>query len=827
MSNRVNWYFGQAVAESELDLAFQQLEDADRALCVDEATTGIFAGLDVNQVTPVAAINVSIVSGAAYDQLGRRCGVPSAKTLAVSNEGTTEIGSTIILAPGNTTAVAGAGNEKWVSVFVKFDRLIYETRTDGNGNPVKFRSDESFRFMVTQGIEAPAGTAIAPPLQADAILLGDVKRYFGQTQILSPDVSTARRESQYNLVGTPRSLQKNRTRDAVQALLDMHNQHVLGLADHHPADVVDVATSGPWADGVTNPAGALQVRIDKIISDLAAPAGAVKVGSAAITGTPKSLLVGSLGSQMSALLTHLNDHLAAANAHTSSQVAYPGNTQGWFDGIAHPGTSVQGQFDKMLGDLRANGGAAKIGAAAIAGSPGSVFSFVAGSIQDLFVQVLNDLNVLGAGGGGGGGGGAATGVSVAARAAWANPSVTNPATNAQDAFNKVVTDLASTVTATPGSKNIGTAATGNFPVGGALLSGTVQSMFNDLATYLSDTATGTVSTGVPTTTFSGAQRIGAKAQNVGSSAVATGTIFSQVTDLLTLINALVGGGVNAIQLQGRDINAVAPTDGDLLAWHNASGKWRPQAPGTGAGVAQVSSALGSIGVTTGTGPNAVIDLALGHANAWTATQSFDTAGDTTPGIAQNVAPAGSRKLMWQGPNVSGVGRTRFYSAGITLGFEIAVNANWDGGATWNPDVAGSAALFSFNKNGRIAISTHLSAGAWGDGGWQDTFVIHGSAFNGSNAQIESSGIAGGQSTGAFGSVSAYAPSAGFQVGSCINYKIEFPFIPSGGFFFGSPKGPDINTSFVGIARFSRYGCTFFASAAAIGGVAADRDLLVL
>src|SRR5690606_38829407 len=183
-----------------------------------------------------------------------------------------------------------------------------DPRVDGNSLTDFFRRDESFQFIVAQGAEAPAGTALPPPLRSDAILLADVTRTFGQTQILNANISTARRQDALVAGGSPRSLRRGRTLEALSDLLTFLNAHVSGTADRHPATAVDYAGGGNWANGTTNPATTVEGQLDKIIADLAATSGAPKVGAAATAGSPSSLVAGTVKSQLDALLGFINAH---------------------------------------------------------------------------------------------------------------------------------------------------------------------------------------------------------------------------------------------------------------------------------------------------------------------------------------------------------------------------------------------------------------------------------------------------------------------------------------------------------------------------------------
>lgn len=111
---------------------------------------------------------------------------------------------------------------------------------------------------------------------------------------------------------------------------------------------------GPnWADGTTNPATTAEAQFDKIVSDLSATTGDVKVGAPARAGAIVSLLAGSVGTQMSALLSALNAfelQKAAANglaslnasiklteAQRSGWIVYTGAGNGPLDGYSYDG----------------------------------------------------------------------------------------------------------------------------------------------------------------------------------------------------------------------------------------------------------------------------------------------------------------------------------------------------------------------------------------------------------------------------------------------------------------------------------------------------------
>lgn len=145
--NRQDFYFEQLVTQADLDTAFDFAEQADQRALTDNGYVGIVGGLEVVEASPSPNITVTVNSGVAYDQLGQRCFVPVPTTLNLA------VDSNAV-----STAVANPGNEKWLSVFIAFDRALSDPRVDGNGVPLLYLRAESFQLIVDQGAENAAGT---------------------------------------------------------------------------------------------------------------------------------------------------------------------------------------------------------------------------------------------------------------------------------------------------------------------------------------------------------------------------------------------------------------------------------------------------------------------------------------------------------------------------------------------------------------------------------------------------------------------------------------------------------------------------------------------
>lgn len=335
MSNRKDYYFRQPVTEAELDAGFADMEDADRAIMSDQDLVGVFQNGVVTEVlTPDLTVDVSGPC-LAYDQLGRRVQFSPDQNVDCSID---EI--------GNPTAVGTPGNEKWLSLFLEFDRVLSDPRIDGNSATVFFERGETFQLNIAQGAEAVIASAVRPPLRSDQVLLADIRLINGQTAILNADIDlTTRRQDVFVLTGTPNSEREGTVKNVLQAFQDQINAFING-----GAAALDYAGGPAWHDGTTNPGPVtIEAQLDKIITDLVANAGADRIG--ADTGPA------------------------------------------WHDATAIAAGSVEDRLDQITTDLIANEGADRIGVAA---TPGGIVT-AAGSIQDALAELETDIQAGAAG----------------------------------------------------------------------------------------------------------------------------------------------------------------------------------------------------------------------------------------------------------------------------------------------------------------------------------------------------------------------------------------------------------------------------------------------
>lgn len=196
--NKFDYYFRQRVLEGDLDWSFEQAEDADLNIATDFSFFGITDGFTVSENSLGADVSVDITSGVAYTEFGN----------AISN---TEPSTNVDCSTdeyGISTAVATGGNEKWISVFARFTRLLLEPQTDGNGLLVYTKQYEDFEYVVRQGAEATIGTASRPAKIENAVLLADINLTNGSV-IQNSDISLTRRDDFIRFVGSSLSFDGN------------------------------------------------------------------------------------------------------------------------------------------------------------------------------------------------------------------------------------------------------------------------------------------------------------------------------------------------------------------------------------------------------------------------------------------------------------------------------------------------------------------------------------------------------------------------------------------------------------------------------------------
>lgn len=206
MANRKDFYFRQRVLEGEMDAAFDDTENADRALAQDIGATQIADGsgipiANINVVpddfdairggihsgylisftdglppsggNPQPLVDVHVSAGVAVDWQGRRITTPDNFIVDITAEGDTPVGE-----GGSTTGGAvvtpPAGQTRIVTLMVLFDRTLTDERVDGNAATVFYNQAEAFVFRAKAG-NSSVSTPVPPQGDADAVILVDLR----------------------------------------------------------------------------------------------------------------------------------------------------------------------------------------------------------------------------------------------------------------------------------------------------------------------------------------------------------------------------------------------------------------------------------------------------------------------------------------------------------------------------------------------------------------------------------------------------------------------------------------------------------------------------
>jgi hypothetical protein len=320
VSSLLEYFYRQKVTEAELNLGFSLLEQADHNLASDIGVLGVVSGALPTEHTPVADLTVDLTAPArAYDASGRRIAFGTGQRVDCAVDAT-----------GIPTEVSTAGQERWLGIFLKFDRLLSDPRTDGNSQQVFFRHDESFQLLVRQGPQGPTGAAPKVPLEEDAILLCDVRRRAGQTQIRNTDLDLSRRQAFVFVKANAVTVATNGwttlapNPSTVQAALDgvdgVLSQHLGGTGLRHGAAAIDLPPHGFLVGA--NVQAAVHELVDKLSSTVTGSPGSQRVGADAVPGTPNALAASNVDTQLGQLLALFNNHVGlATGAHAASAIS--------------------------------------------------------------------------------------------------------------------------------------------------------------------------------------------------------------------------------------------------------------------------------------------------------------------------------------------------------------------------------------------------------------------------------------------------------------------------------------------------------------------------
>ena len=297
---------GQYVKDSEIDEIGNYAQAAEVADHVDLGFVGVLSGLVVSQhyagTTLAPNLTVDVSAGAARDETGLRMPLVAGTSVDCSLDHL-----------GASTAVS-SGKHRCVSVFAKQAIVETEVFTKKNGADIYRKLAESISFEVWMGAETLLASPLDyPVLMAGYVLLADITLINGQTQIVTGDISTARRQDQVVIAGSPYSSRRGRLLDAISDAFSGLNDLVVDLASSGGAALIGAAARAAWLNGTTNPAGTVQAALAKIITDLNSEVtgddGASKIGVDAITGTQFYSVAGSLRALLSGIMGRIDQRV--------------------------------------------------------------------------------------------------------------------------------------------------------------------------------------------------------------------------------------------------------------------------------------------------------------------------------------------------------------------------------------------------------------------------------------------------------------------------------------------------------------------------------------
>lgn len=305
-----SWFYGQTVTDSELDDAFDWVEDADHDLAVDAGLVGVHAGLTVTEQA-VPDLTVQVAAGTATGPTGERIAIAAPATTVDCS----------VDRYGQATAVTGgAGFQKYLAIYARFTRTATNPAVDDNGVTVYTRQYEAMEFLVEQGAE-DTPTATRPALLTDAVHLGDVLLVHAQAAITNSDLSVTRRGDWV------REVLANRGTEAVYgtpatacAALWQAIDSLAGAAGADDVGVADYTTANAavtWASATAQ--DALEATADAIDGHIVGGAPnhpASAISTAVIAGTPESE---ASPSTVQAVLTNVVGHLNARTERATNE----------------------------------------------------------------------------------------------------------------------------------------------------------------------------------------------------------------------------------------------------------------------------------------------------------------------------------------------------------------------------------------------------------------------------------------------------------------------------------------------------------------------------
>lgn len=299
-----DWYYKQPVTPAEMTEAFEAADRSIRSLAVAMGLVGIALRGDVAERAPNTPTGVVLLGPLlAYDDGGNRIYVPD-PTLDVDLSQDENSASTAVDTPGQ---------ERYLSIFVRFQRELSDARKDGNDEDVLFGRREGYRVVVAAGAPAPSGTASRPSLRAGHVLIADVRLGYNQSLVTAADVRTDRSEYLFRAASGNITLSGRTLKEVVQLLVDRMAALQAGMV----GDAAGISFDPPAGMSSTN----VQAALEELRTQISGMGGAPTAAQVSFTPT------GSLSSNnvQTAIVEASNEALSAA-AGAQSLAAQAQNT---------------------------------------------------------------------------------------------------------------------------------------------------------------------------------------------------------------------------------------------------------------------------------------------------------------------------------------------------------------------------------------------------------------------------------------------------------------------------------------------------------------------
>lgn len=402
---RYRFFFEQLVTETEMNDAFQAVEDMELDRSTELGEAGVHSGFSVSPTSPTSTSVLVSPGTGRIPSSGRRVANLAIQTIACDTDDNGD--------PNYSDL--GVGQGRWVSFYVRSILVDSDLRTDGHGLPVYYQSSESFECFTIRGPAGPAAnkdTLGRPGSIVSAILLTDIWFENGAVDIQVGDLDVSRREDYFRATINGVEVVAGNPRVAIQEvgsqLGDLSDADLpTGANDGaHKVGVGGHATQAEWQWAKSGPAAYLNAPGDnvhdvlaKIVSDLGMPqaqgvsgarlvavdtvpptwyggsglgifgdyngtimgaivaivkdledaggGGAYLIATDSyVSGSTYDLSAGSVQSSLNEVIDHLNDHVNTSG-HPATAISYSGSGN-WADGVPLPASSVETALDNIV-----------------------------------------------------------------------------------------------------------------------------------------------------------------------------------------------------------------------------------------------------------------------------------------------------------------------------------------------------------------------------------------------------------------------------------------------------------------------------------------------